>query len=159
MELGTGPQQRIIHATLAPGVTLVERVEIAPAAVTGTLRVETEPSRAARARERCQQGQVAAHHRAAAAGRVPDRRRRRQAVTATCFDRAERDGVGHPHDGGAANNASIGWLVVTSPRLVQLREDGKVIGSTDMERVTLPAGEHTIEMVNDPLEYRATRRI
>jgi PEGA domain-containing protein len=52
-----------------------------------------------------------------------------------------------------------GWLSVTSPVAMQLREDGKLLGTTETERLMLPSGEHTIEVSNEPLGYRSVRTI
>jgi hypothetical protein len=48
---------------------------------------------------------------------------------------------------------------VSSSLQLQLREGGKAIGSTDLERVMLPAGDHQIEFVNEELGYREQRRV
>jgi hypothetical protein len=52
-----------------------------------------------------------------------------------------------------------GWLAVTSPVALQLRENGKLIGTTETERLMMVTGEHEIEMSNEELGFRATRRI
>ena len=52
-----------------------------------------------------------------------------------------------------------GWLAVTSPVPMQLREDGKLIGTTETDRLMLPSGDHDIEMANDALGYRVTRKL
>jgi len=52
-----------------------------------------------------------------------------------------------------------GWLAVTSAIQVQIREDGKVLGSTEADRVMLPTGEHRLEFVNEPLGYHFRRSV
>jgi PEGA domain len=106
VQLGSGAQQRLLQATLAPGVARIEHVELAPPAPAskGALYVRTDP-----------RGQ-----RILLAG---------------------------------------GWLAVSSPVALQLREGGKVIGTTDAERVMLPSGEHNLELVNESLGYVAQRRV
>jgi PEGA domain len=52
-----------------------------------------------------------------------------------------------------------GWLTVTSPVPMQLREDGRLIGTTEADRLMLPSGDHDIELLNDALGYRVTRKI
>jgi hypothetical protein len=42
---------------------------------------------------------------------------------------------------------------------LQLREGGKVIGTTEVDKVMLPAGEHDVEMLNEALGFRATRKV
>jgi len=52
-----------------------------------------------------------------------------------------------------------GWLAVTSPTPMQLREDGKLIGTSETERLMLSSGEHEIEISNEALGYRVTRHV
>jgi hypothetical protein len=59
--------------------------------------------------------------------------------------------------GGAA--ASGGWISVSTPKTVQLFEDGRLLGSSDSERLMVPAGNHQLEVVNDALGYRSTRAV
>ena len=40
-----------------------------------------------------------------------------------------------------------------------IREAGKVIGTTDSDRVMLPAGDHSLELVNDGLAFVAKRSV
>jgi hypothetical protein len=54
---------------------------------------------------------------------------------------------------------AAGWLAVTSGIPVQIREDGKILGNTEADRVMLPTGEHTLEFVNEPLGYRFRRAV
>ena len=55
--------------------------------------------------------------------------------------------------------AAGGWLTVSSPVVLQLRENGKLIGTTETERLMIPAGEHQLEMVNEALGYRTVQRV
>jgi hypothetical protein len=52
-----------------------------------------------------------------------------------------------------------GWLAVKAPFSLELREAGRVIGTTDADRLMLAAGRHEIELVNETLGYRATRAV
>ena len=54
---------------------------------------------------------------------------------------------------------AAGWLAVTSGIPVQIREDGKILGNTEADRVMLPTGEHTLEFVNEPLGYQFRRAV
>ena len=61
---------------------------------------------------------------------------------------------------GTANKASTaGWIRLDAPAEIQVLEDGRVIGSTDLERVMLPVGRHDLEFVNTPLGYRERRTV
>jgi hypothetical protein len=50
-----------------------------------------------------------------------------------------------------------GWLTVKSPFTLEIREEGRVIGTTDAERVMMAAGRHQVQLVNETLGYTATR--
>ena len=50
-----------------------------------------------------------------------------------------------------------GWLSVKAPVAMEIRENGRLIGTTDTDRIMLAAGRHELELVNDTLGYRATR--
>ena len=52
-----------------------------------------------------------------------------------------------------------GWLAVSAPVVMQLREGGRLIGTTETDRLMLPAGEHEIEIVNEALGVRSMRKV
>jgi len=61
---------------------------------------------------------------------------------------------------GAAAPASgpvSGWIRVRAPFTMEIREGGRVVGTTDADRIMLAAGRHELEFVNDALGYSATR--
>ena len=51
-----------------------------------------------------------------------------------------------------------GWLSVQSDTRLELRERGKLIGTTETEQLMLPAGAHDIELVNEAIGYRSSRQ-
>lgn len=61
---------------------------------------------------------------------------------------------------GATNRASAaGYLRLDMPAEVQVLENGRVIGSSDFERIMLPVGRHDLEFVNPSLGYRERRAV
>ena len=52
-----------------------------------------------------------------------------------------------------------GWLAVASPVALTIRENGRVVGSTEVERLMLPAGEHELQLSNELLGFQTTRSI
>jgi hypothetical protein len=48
---------------------------------------------------------------------------------------------------------------VTAPVALEIRESGRLIGTTDSDRIMMAAGRHDVELVNETLGYRATRSI
>jgi hypothetical protein len=57
----------------------------------------------------------------------------------------------------AAEGPVSGWISVKSPFRVEIHEGGRLLGTTDADRLMLTAGRHEIELVNDGLGYRTTR--
>jgi len=65
-----------------------------------------------------------------------------------------------PLGGGTPTpQASGGWLSIASPVVVQLFENGQLLGLSQSDRVMVPAGRHELTLVNDALGYRDTRTV
>ncbi len=58
----------------------------------------------------------------------------------------------------SVSGATSGWVRVDTKEPLQIRESGKLVGTTEIERFMLPSGEHTLEFVNDDLGF-ADRRV
>jgi hypothetical protein len=52
-----------------------------------------------------------------------------------------------------------GWISVTAPFDMELYEQGKLLGTTGIDRIMLPAGRHDIEVVNQAIGYREARTV
>jgi hypothetical protein len=52
-----------------------------------------------------------------------------------------------------------GWLNVKASVAIEVRENGRLIGTTEADRIMMAAGRHEIELVNETLGYHATRTI
>jgi hypothetical protein len=59
----------------------------------------------------------------------------------------------------AGGVAPWGWVTVATPIAVQLFEGQRLIGTSDIERIMLPGGEHQLEVVADQIGYRATQKV
>ena len=55
--------------------------------------------------------------------------------------------------------AAGGWITLASPIALTIREAGKVLGTTDAERLMLPAGDHHLDLSNEPLGFQAKRTV
>jgi hypothetical protein len=55
--------------------------------------------------------------------------------------------------------SSAGWISVSTPKTVQLFEDGRLLGNSDSDRLMMPAGTHQLDIVNDALGYRSARTV
>jgi hypothetical protein len=63
-----------------------------------------------------------------------------------------------PIDSGAAVNA-LGWIQIASPVEVRVYANGRLIGSGANAKFRLPAGRHTIALVNDEQGVRMVRPV
>ena len=54
---------------------------------------------------------------------------------------------------------SAGWIAVTAPVPLQLREGGKLIGTSESDRLMLTAGDHDIEFANEALGFSGRRTV
>jgi PEGA domain len=52
-----------------------------------------------------------------------------------------------------------GWISVKLPFALEIYEKGRMLGTTEAERVMLAAGPHELEFVNQPLGLRLTRTV
>jgi PEGA domain len=52
-----------------------------------------------------------------------------------------------------------GWVSVNAPVVVELYEQGRLLGTSGIDRIMLPTGKHDIDLVSAPLDYRETRSI
>jgi hypothetical protein len=59
----------------------------------------------------------------------------------------------------ARDDLASGWLVTRTSAPLQVLEDGKVVGSTESDRILVPVGIHTFEFVNEALGFRASETI
>ncbi len=61
--------------------------------------------------------------------------------------------------GMPAGTVASGWLTVSAPVAVDLRENGRLVGNSGIEKIMLPAGRHEIELVNEAVGFRDTRTV
>ena len=59
----------------------------------------------------------------------------------------------------AAVEPASGWIAVTAPVELQIFEGKRLVGTSQSDRLMLPAGRHDLEVVNDTLGYRQTRTV
>ncbi|MCC7418144.1 MAG: PEGA domain-containing protein [Acidobacteria bacterium] len=61
---------------------------------------------------------------------------------------------------GAPDGAPVsGWIAVSAPADVQVFEGGRLVGSSESERLMVAAGRHDLEIVNETLGYRSARTV
>ena len=59
----------------------------------------------------------------------------------------------------AAPPPASGWISFRSPMTIDVREGGRLLGTTDTERIMMTAGRHELLLTNETLGYRATRAV
>jgi hypothetical protein len=60
--------------------------------------------------------------------------------------------------GAAAPGGPVsGWLAVKAPFTLEIREQGRLLGTTETDRIMMASGRHELELVNETLGYRSTR--
>jgi hypothetical protein len=52
-----------------------------------------------------------------------------------------------------------GWVSVKAPFVIEIREDGQLIGTTETDRLMLASGRHVLEFVNPSLGFRESRTV
>jgi hypothetical protein len=60
---------------------------------------------------------------------------------------------------GGSQAAVPGSIAIASQLPMQVFEEGRLIGTSDMDRIMLPAGEHVLDLVSDAIGFRATRTV
>lgn len=171
VRIGSGDQSRDLTVTLAAGVSVVRDIElpavtlaaaVAPP-VKGSLRVQTDVKQAMVSVDGVERGVSPltidelepGEHQVVVRG---ERGMVRRTVTIKPQETLSLMISGMMS--GAEPAAPVpGWLSITSPVALQLREEGKLIGTTEADRLMLPAGEHTLEIVNEALGYRTIRTV
>jgi hypothetical protein len=150
---------RVIPITVTAGAELSQYLEFAEAPVTAQLAVQSEPAGA--------KVIVDGTERGVAPVTIPDLAPGEHHVE------LQADGVSSKHTvtvqaGGtaslvvpigttAAAGPVSGWVVVKAPFSMEIREQGRLLGSSDADRVMMAAGRHELDLVNDGVGYHATR--
>lgn len=161
--LTQGSRTQQLDVTLTRGGSVVHHitwpVEVAAAPTVGSLAVASEPSGLRFTVDGVERGSTPATLADLSPGshevvvRLPSGPRRRTVdiqagATGSLF-------VG----GDAATSVSPGWLAVKTAAPLQIREGGKLVGSTESDRIMLAAGDHTFEFSNADLGFSVTRGV
>jgi len=58
-----------------------------------------------------------------------------------------------------SGSATWGWITLAAPFAVQALEDGRVIGTSEIDRIMLPPGDHDLQLVSEPFGFRQASRV
>lgn len=161
LRVGTAADLRNIKIDVSAGTAVVQRVEfaertVAAAPTTGGLRIQTEPAQLTVLVDGTPRGVspveidslAPGNHEISvrtAAGTVRRSVSLKPGETLSVLLSSPAPSAGTP--------AAAGWLTVSSPIALLLREAGRVIGTSETERLMLPAGDHDIEFSNEALGF------
>ena len=53
--------------------------------------------------------------------------------------------------------AAFGWVSISSPFVLQVLEDDRKLGTSETDRIVLPAGQHTLRVLNQRLGFQTAR--
>jgi len=170
IQLASAGGRKDFTVDLAGGTSVVRHVDLpvalpAAAAAVGSLLVQTEPARLVVSVDGVERGPspltltglTPGEHHVAVRGEGTVARR-----TVTVQPNERTVLVLSPVERAApAPVASVagGWFSIAAPFALTIREGGKLLGSTDSERLMLPAGEHTLELSNEALGFQAKRSV
>lgn len=159
LELRGKGAPRVIPITLAAGATLSQFVEFAEASVatTGQLDVRSDPP-GARVLVDGQPVGVApmiVENLSPGSHRVMLEREGATVQHEVTIEAGATASLVAPI--AAPAGPASGWIAVSAPFAMQIFEDNRLVGSTETDRIMVPAGRHTYELVNDTLDYRVTR--
>jgi hypothetical protein len=168
IQIGNGAQRRDLTVSVSAGTSVVQHLEVpaAPAAAPddtdGALLVQTDPAGQAVAIDGVTRGQSpltitdlpAGDHSVLVRGTSGSVRRTVKVKPGETVSL-----VISPAAPAAAASPAAGWLSVQAATPLELREFGNVIGTTETDQVMLPAGEHEIEIVNEAIGFRSSRRV
>jgi serine/threonine protein kinase len=157
VELRAGAESRSIPVTITAGAQASQYIELAKVTVaTGQLQVRTEPAGA--------QVTVDGLPRGRSPLTVGDLQPGAHSVVLENEAGSVKQDV--TVDAGATaslvvpmtvpQNAPVsGWITLLAPVTMQLYENGRLLGTSESERIMVSAGRHEIEVTNQPLAYRA----
>jgi hypothetical protein len=165
VQLGQGAAGRTIKVAIAAGASVVQHVElpvIAEASVTwGALRIQTDPPHLPVSVDGIEHGLSpvtlekiqAGDHEVTVRGSGGAIRRSVAVPAQETVSLIVSSAMAAAEPGAIA----AGWLSISSSVPLQLKEGGRVIGTTESDRVMLTAGDHDLDIVNAALGFSAQR--
>ena len=152
---------RVIPFTITAGAEVSQYLEFAEAPVTGQLAVQSEPAGA--------KVLVDGIERGVAPLTIPDLAAgnhevvlQAEGATARHTVIVQADGTASlviPLGAAAATGPQSGWFALKAPFTIEIREQGRLLGTTEADRIMMPAGRHELELVNEAVGYKVTRVI
>jgi PEGA domain-containing protein len=163
IQVGSGAQRRDLTVSIVAGSAVLQHLELpavaAPAPTTGALLVQTEPAGQAVTVDGVERGASPLTIDALAAGDHSVIVRGARGTLRRSVSVKAGETVSLLVAPVAPTTPAPGWLSVQAGARLELREGGKLLGTTETEQIMLAAGNHEIELVNEAAGYRARKQI
>jgi PEGA domain-containing protein len=168
LQVGSAPNVRTIKINVVAGTAIVQRMEFAAPAqagkgTSGGLRVQTEPAHLPVLVDGEPHGvsPVALDNLEPGDHEIAVRTSGGYVKRAVSIQPHETLSLIVSSAAPAADPSAVaaGWMSVSSPVSLQLRENGKLIGTSESDRLMLPAGDHDIEFANEGLGFAVRRTV
>ena len=131
----------------------------APAVATGSLSVVSDPPGSSVIVDGTQRGQTPLTIRELSAGRHDVLVRN----SSNTYQRSVQVDAGATASlvvGGApAQAASWGWITMSAPFPVQVLENGRVVGTSEIDRILLSPGNHELDLISDQFGFRQSSKV
>jgi hypothetical protein len=156
LELKNGSEVRTVPLTVEAGTTVSQYIDLlpeAPAPALGALEITSDPAGAevqvdgiAKGKTPLTLGDMPAGTHTVVVGKGSGAITRRVKVTAGA--------TASVHVSPKPEAVSAGWVTFKVPIELKLYEEGRLIGTTGGDRITLSAGRHDLEAANESLEFK-----
>jgi hypothetical protein len=166
LRIGREPDWRTAKVSLGRGSTVVQHFELAAAApvAASTLRIQSDPAKlpvsidgVGRGTSPVEvQGIAPGDHEVVVGAGATASRRKVTVAAGETLSLLVSAGNGAP---AAEPVLAGGWLAVSAPVALQISEGGKVIGTTAVDRLMLPAGEHQLDVGDAALGFQVRRPV
>ena len=159
LTLSRGSTERVLAVDVRSGSSVVHHVELSEAPVAASLRVDSSPPGANVEVD----GTLRGVSPVAITGLEPGEHDVTLRSGSTVFSQRVTLQAGASASLvvplARADVGAAGWVTVSSPLELQLYEGQSLVGSSRMERVMLPAGSHTLRLVNAQTDFETTARV
>ncbi|HET9267331.1 MAG TPA: PEGA domain-containing protein [Vicinamibacterales bacterium] len=161
--LKQGALSRTVAVKVTRGETVRHRFEFvapaAPLAASGTLQITSDPSRAALVVDGVTRGVTPLTLPDLAAGAHTIAVRFAGATVEQRVDVVQGNTASVHIVAPQPSATAAGWLAVDVASPLQIFEQDKLVGTTNIGRLLLPPGQHVLDFVSDELGFRAQRTV
>jgi hypothetical protein len=151
---------RVIPLNVTPGAEVSQYLEFAESPVSGQLAVQSEPAGAKVIVDGTERGVAPVTISDLTPGDHKVELQSSDGAVARHTVNVQAGGTASlvvPMGAAATTGPVSGWVSVKAPFALEIREQGRLLGTTDADRVMMAAGRHELDFVSESMGYRATR--